>query len=45
MANVLAEADFIEVDLTYKVSTEFPYMVNVVTFCYITMQCEFKSVI
>lgn len=42
MAEVLAKADFVETDATFKASVELEYLINViVTFDYHTMQCEF----
>ena len=40
MAKLLSEADFIEADITYKVSVEIDYLFNVVTFNYATMKCK-----
>lgn len=41
MAQVLAKADFVEIDATFKASVELEYLINIVTFDYHTMQCEF----
>ena len=41
MAQVLAKADFAEIDATFKASVELENMINIVTFDYHTMQCEF----
>ena len=45
MAKLLSESDFIEVDVTYKASVELvnEYLLNVVTFNYTTLKCEFTS--
>ena len=40
MAQVLSHAHFLEVDLTYQVSHEFTYLMNVVTFHTPTLQCK-----
>lgn len=40
MAQVLSRAQFLEVDLTYQVSHEFTYLMNVVTFHTPTLQCK-----
>lgn len=40
MAKLLSEADFIEVDITYRASVEMEYLFNVVTFNYTTMRCK-----
>ena len=41
MAQVLAKADFVEIDATFKASVELENLINIVTFDYYTMQCEF----
>ena len=41
MAKLLSESDFIEVDVTYKASVELEYLLNVVSFDYTTLKCEF----
>ena len=41
MAQVLEKADFVEIDATFKASVELENMINIVTFDYHTMQCEF----
>ena len=41
MAELLSRSDFIEVDVTYKASVELEYLLNVVTFNYTTLKCEF----
>ena len=41
MINMLSQSDFIEVDITYKASVEFEYLLNAVTFNYTTMRCKF----
>ena len=41
MAQVLAKADFVEIDATFKVSVELENLINIVTFDHHTMQCEF----
>ena len=43
MAKLLSESDFIEVDVTYKASVELENLLNVVTFNYTTLKCEFTS--
>ena len=43
IAKLLNESDFIEVDVTYKASVELEYLLNVVTFNYTTLKCEFTS--
>lgn len=40
MAQLLAEAEFIEADVTYKASIEFEYLFNVVVFNYTTLRCK-----
>ena len=41
MAKLLSESEFIEVDVTYRASVELEYLLNVVTFNYTTLKCEF----
>ena len=43
MAEVFSMADFIEIDDTFKVSPEFSYLLNVVTFDYNTCKCKWHS--
>ena len=40
MIDLLSRADFIEVDVTYKASIQFEYLLNAVTFNYTTMRCQ-----
>ena len=40
MIDLLSRADFIEVDVTYKASVQFEYLLNAVTFNYTTMRCK-----
>ena len=40
MSQVFAEAEFIEVDVTYNAASVLEYLLNVVTFNYTTMECE-----
>ena len=40
MAQVMAKAEFIEIDATFKASTELDYLINVITFDYHTLQCK-----
>lgn len=40
MSEVLAAADFVEMDVTYKAAVEMEYLLNVVAFNYTTMQCK-----
>ena len=40
MATTFAKAEFVEVDITYQVSQEFPYLMNVITFDHTTMLCK-----
>ena len=45
MAEVFSMADFIEIDVTFKVSPdlELSYLLNVVTFDYNTCKCKWHS--
>jgi len=43
MAEVFSMADFIEIDVTFKVSPELSYLLNVVTFNYNTCKCKWHS--
>ena len=45
MAKLLSESEFIEVDVTYRASVELEYLLNVVTFNYTTLKCEFTMYI
>lgn len=45
MAQVLAKADFVEIDATFKASVKLENMINIVTFDYHTTQCEFYCLI
>lgn len=40
MSEILAAADFVEMDVTYKAAVEMEYLLNVVAFNYTTMQCK-----
>jgi len=40
MAEVFSMSDFIEIDVTFKVSLELSYLLNVVTFDYHTCKCK-----
>ena len=40
MAEVFSMSDFIEIDITFKVSLELSYLLNVVTFDYHTCKCK-----
>ena len=40
MTKLLAATDFLEVDVTYKAAVEFEYLLNVVTFDYISLRCK-----
>lgn len=40
MKKELSNADFIEVDVTFKASVELDYMFNAVTFNYTTLRCK-----
>lgn len=40
MTEVFSKSEFVELDVTYEVSTELPYLLNVVTFDYTSCQCE-----
>lgn len=42
MAKVMAKADFIEVDATFRASIELDNLINVITFDYYTLQCKFS---
>ena len=37
---LLSEADCIEVDVTYRASVEFEYLLNIVMFNYTTLRCK-----
>lgn len=39
MSQLLSEADFLEANITYKVSVEFEYLFNAVIFNYKTLRC------
>lgn len=43
MIDLLSQTDFIEVDVTYKASVEFEYLLNAVTFNYTTMRCKLNT--
>ncbi len=40
MTEVFGAAEFVEVDVTFQVSTELPYLLNVVTFDYPSCHCK-----
>lgn len=40
MSTVLGEAEFVEVDVTYKAAVEFDYLLNMVAFHYSTLRCK-----
>ncbi len=40
MSEILAAADFVEMDVTYKAAVEMEYLLNVVAFNYTTMHCK-----
>ena len=44
MIDLLSRADFIEVDVTYKASVQFEYLLNAVTFNYTTMRCKSHNI-
>ena len=37
MSSLLAESEFVEADITYNETREYPYLFNMVAFSYITM--------
>ena len=37
MSSILAESDFIEADITYNETREYPYLFNVLSFNYVTL--------
>jgi len=39
-SSLLSETEFLEMDVTYENSQEFPYLLNLTRFSYITMRCE-----
>ena len=45
MMRKFGSADYIEVDVTFNVTAELPYLMNVVTFDYTTCKCKISYVI
>ena len=39
MSSVLSQAEYVEVDVTYKAAVEFEYLLNMVTFDYHSLRC------
>ena len=38
-SSLLSETEFLEMDVTFENSNEFPYLLNLTCFSYITMRC------
>jgi hypothetical protein len=45
MADILGNAEFAEVDATFKASIELEYLLNVVCFDYTSLQCKLNLIL